>query len=139
MSESVNLHVERLAELPAAIERVRQLTGVEPVVCVHIYAPSVESLREFFQRGKFRTMPVQQAAFRQNWHGEFTVDDFSEPPFKQESPELIEARAMLAKWLSHTPTAYAVEQRGHWQRRVELLAAAVDGEAAPPDDTPEGA
>lgn len=133
MNDSVNLHVERISEVPEAMARVRQMTGQEPLICIHIYAASFDQLKELFRaRGSMRVVSVPEPKLATHFPGMF-VDDFQKRP---EPPELVEAREKLAQWSRHS-TAYALEQRNHWRRQVEILLAAHLGEDAPPDTTPD--
>jgi hypothetical protein len=130
--EFVNLHVEDVAEVREAIARVRRITGEEPVVCVHIYAPSLESLRVLFKGSNGCSVPRRRS---QGAHFPGLIEPFNPEP--SEPPELQEARGNLAKWSSHVETSYVLEQRRYWRQRVEMLAAAHEGPAAPPDPTHE--
>lgn len=126
---SVNVDVDRLTEVVDVIRRLRATTGMEPVLCVHIYAESMDDLREALMRGD---VPGVQTSFA--WEGSPNARVIQTD--KDEEPmELQEAREKLRQWSAHSATTYTLEQRRFWRDRVDALFRAHMGGDAPPDET----
>lgn len=126
----LNLHCSDLKQVPAAYRKIQEQTGTEPVVCLHLYAGSLDELREMFQierpvNGRRVSQLEKMLIESQNKH---KLEAFLE------SSELREARAKLEQWKAHGSN-YAMDQQRYWQREIARLEAERDGVVAPPDES----
>jgi hypothetical protein len=121
VQSAVNVHVHTPRQAAAAREEIRRRTGQEPVICLHLYAASMDELRDLLRVDGAEQGRRESALERLLRRTADTADNRGEArPSILDSAEMRNARQMLAKWQQHT-TNYAFEQVTHWKREIARL------------------
>lgn len=136
VQSAVNVHVHTPRQAAAAREEIRRRTGQEPVICLHLYAASVDELRELLRADDAEEGRRVSSLEKLLRTAETSATRGEPRPSILDSEEMRNARQMLAQWKQHN-TGYALEKIRYWQKEIARIEREESLPPAPADSTPD--